>query len=71
MTKDWVEINYALGRYNTISQIDFKTTMLKSTLCDYSDLYIRFKKTIIVANTGTVTAPNDRRKSNILHLLIA
>ena len=33
-TKNWVEIN---GGYNVNSQIKFKTTMLKSSLCDYSD----------------------------------
>ena len=35
-TKDWVEINdQVTGMYN--SDIRFKTTMLKSSLCDYSD----------------------------------
>ena len=40
-TKNWVEINDELRRaYNTNSQINFKTTMLKSSICDYSDSYI-------------------------------
>ena len=40
-TKNWVEINdESRGRYNTNSQIKFKTAMLKSSLCDYSDAYI-------------------------------
>ena len=34
--KNWVEINDdARGTYNTNSQIKFKTSMLKSSLCDY------------------------------------
>ena len=37
-TKNWVEINHdASGMHNTNSQIKFKTFMLKSSLCDYSD----------------------------------
>ena len=36
-TKKWVEINdESRGTYNANSQIQFKTTMLKSSLCDYS-----------------------------------
>ena len=40
-TKNWVEINDEFrGTYDVNSQIKFKTTMLKSSLCDYSDAYI-------------------------------
>ena len=40
-TRNWVEINdESRGAYNVNSQIKFKTTMLKSSLCDYSDAYI-------------------------------
>ena len=43
-TKNWVEINdESRGTYNVNSQIKFKTTMLKSSLCDYSDVYILLK----------------------------
>ena len=49
-TKNWVEINDdARGTYNTNSQIKFKTLMLKSSLCDYSDRYIFVSGTITVA----------------------
>ena len=52
-TKNWVEINYqSRGTYNVNSQIKFKTTMLKSTLCDYSDAYIFFKGTITITGGG-------------------
>ena len=37
-TKNWIGVNgESRGRYNVNSQINFKTTVLKSSLCDYSD----------------------------------
>ena len=40
-TKKWVEINDDLHRvYSTGSPINFKTLILKSSLCYYSDVYI-------------------------------
>ena len=40
-TKNWVEVNYeSRGTYNVNSQIKFKTSMLSSILCDYSDAYM-------------------------------
>ena len=51
--KNWVEINdESRGTYNVNSQIKFKTTMLKSSLFDYSDAYILVKGTITVSNTA-------------------
>ena len=39
--KNWVEINdESRGRYNINRQIKCKTTMLNSSLSDYSDAYI-------------------------------
>ena len=52
-TKNWVEINdESRGTYDTDSQIKFKTTMLKSRLCDYSDAYICVKGKIIIRGAG-------------------
>ena len=51
-TRNWVEINdESRGANNVNSQIKFKTSMLKSSLCDYSDAYLLVKATIIVNNT--------------------
>ena len=48
-TNNWVEINdESRGTYNANSQIKFKTTMLKSSLCDYSDTYILVKGKITI-----------------------
>ena len=39
-TRNWVEINYDIrGAYSADKPIRFKTTMLRSSLCDYSDAY--------------------------------
>ena len=52
-TKNRVEINdESRGTYNVNSQIKFKTTMLKSSLCGYSDAYILVKGTITVNYTA-------------------
>ena len=61
-TKNWVEINDGY-LYNTGSQTKFKTSMLSSSLCGYSDVYILGKGTITVEDTGTVSAPNNRNKN--------
>ena len=56
-TKNWVEINdESRGTYNVNSQIKFKTTMLKSSLCDYSDTYILVKGTITITGEGADAA---------------
>ena len=58
-TKLWVELNdESSGMYNVNSQIKFETSMLKSSLCDYSDAYIFVKSTITVPNTA---AANNRK----------
>ena len=63
---NWIEINDDSRRtHNPNKQIKFKTTVRKSTLCDYSDAYILAKVTITVHNTGTVAAPNNRNKKVI------
>ena len=52
-TKSWVEINdESRGTYNVNSQIKFKTTMLKSSLCDYSDAYIFVEGKITITGAG-------------------
>ena len=52
-TKNWVEINDdSRETYNTNSQIEFKTTMLKPSLCGYSDTYIFARGRISITGTG-------------------
>ena len=64
-TRNWIEMNdESRGVYNVNSQIKFKTTMLKSSLCDYSDAHILVKGTITVNNTAAqgAAANNTNRK---------
>ena len=56
-TKNWVKINdESRGTYSVSSQIKFKTTMLKSSLCDYSDAYILVKEKITITGRGADAA---------------
>ena len=56
-TKSWVEINdESRGTYNVNGQIKFKTAMLKSSLCDYSDAYILVKAQITITGAGADAA---------------
>ena len=42
-TRSWVEINdESLGNYKN-NNIKFKTSVIRSNLCDYSDAYIHVK----------------------------
>ena len=64
-TKNWVEINNeSRGTYNVNSRIKFKTTMLKSNLCDYIDAYILVERTITINNTAVadVDVNNTNKK---------
>ena len=52
-TRNWVEIdNESKKLYGAGSDIKFKTTMLRSNLCDYADAYIFAKGTITSNGTG-------------------
>ena len=52
-TRNWVEINdESRGTYNVNSQIKFKTAMLNSSLCDFSDAYILVKGRITIKGEG-------------------
>ena len=51
-TINWVEINDELRRKYTGNSIKFKTTTLRSNVCDYTDAYILLNETITVAGEG-------------------
>ena len=68
-TKNWIEINpYSGGVCNTNSDIRFKTTMLKSSLCDYSDAYIIVKEkvTITGARNDAAARQADERNKGVI-----
>ena len=65
--RNWVEINdESRVTYNVGSQIKFKTTMLKSSLCDYSDAYILVKGTISVNNTAAADANANNTNKKVI-----
>ena len=64
-TRNWVEINDESRGTYTSNDIKFKTTMLRSNLCDYADAYIFVKETIKITGTGTTAAANERDKGAI------
>ena len=57
ITKKWIEVHDQSGsaedRYKPSKQIRFKTSMLRSDLCDFSNAYI------VVKGMITVTDPNN------------
>ena len=65
--RNWVEINDDRGgAYSPNKHIRFKTAMLRSSLCDYSDVYILAKENISVNNTAAAAAdPNNRNEKVI------
>ena len=66
-TRNWVEINdESRGAYNVNSQIKFKTTMLKSSLYDYSNAYILVKGTISVNNTAAAGAAVNNNNKKVI-----
>ena len=58
VTREYVRVNSLSNTYNENKSIRFKTPMLRSNLCDYSDAYILVKGTI------TVTAPGVNNNAN-------
>ena len=58
VTREYVRVNSLSNAYKENKSIRFKTPMLRSNLCDYSDVYILVKGTI------TVTAPGVNNNAN-------
>ena len=58
VTGEYVRVNSLSNTYNENKSIRFKTPMLRSNLCDYSDAYILVKGNI------TVTAPGVNNNAN-------
>ena len=59
MTRKWIEVNnLSSGQYSLNKYIRFKTSMLRSDLCDNSDAYVIVKRRI------TVEGDNDDKTRN-------
>ena len=65
--KNWVKINdESRGTFNVNSQIKFKTTVVKSGLCDYSEAYILVKGTITVNNSAAADADANNTNKKVI-----
>ena len=66
-TRNWVEINdEARGTYSPNKQIKFKTSMLRSSLCDYSDAHTLVKGNIAVNNTAAAGAAANNTNKKVI-----
>ena len=67
-TRNLVEVNDDSPGTYTNADIKFKTTMLKSDLCDYADAYIFVKGTITIAGAGADAAARqlDERNKGVI-----
>ena len=69
ITKKWIEVHdqssNAEDRYKPSKQTRFKTSMLRSDLCDFSDEYIVVKRTI------TLTKTDGRKFIDIRNMFLA
>ena len=67
-TKNWIEINDQSVRVYNGSDIKFKTTILRSSLCDYGDAYILVKGTITITGAGADAAARqaDERDKGVI-----
>ena len=61
VTREYVRVNSLLNTYNENKSIRFKTPILRSNLCDYSDAYILVKCTITVTVPGANNGANNIR----------
>ena len=61
VTREYVRVNSLSNAYNENKSIRFKTPMLRSNLCDYSDAYILVKGTITVTDPGANNNANNIR----------
>ena len=61
VTREYARVNSLSNTYNENKSSRFKTPMLRSSLCDYSDAYILVKGTIAVTDPGVDNGANNIR----------
>ena len=66
-TKNWVEVNdNIIGPYSINNEIRFKTSMLRSTLCDFRDAYTIVKGNTTVNNTAAQGANGNNANNKVM-----
>ena len=64
ISKKWIKVHgQSGGTYNTNKQIRFKTSMLRSDLCDFSDSYIVVKRKLTVSTTDGANNIRDKKQT--------
>ena len=66
VTTEYVRVNSLSNTYNENKSIRFKTPMLRSNLCDYSDAYILVKGKIVVTAPGVNNDVNNIRDRAVI-----
>ena len=67
-----MEINdESRGTYSVNRQINFKISVLRSSLCDYSDTYILVKGNISVNNTAAAGADANNTNRKVIFKICA
>ena len=70
ITGEYVRVNSLLNTYNENKSIRFKTPMLRSNLCDYSDAYILVNGIITVTAPGANNGVNNIRDKENRSLIL-
>ena len=70
ITRQYIEVSSLSNTYNENKSIRFKTPMLRSNLCDYSDAYILVKGTITVTAPGVNNNVNNIRDKRYRSLIL-
>ena len=73
VNREYVRVNSLSNTYNQNKSIRFKTPMLRSNLCDYSDAYILVKGNITVTAPGANNGVNnirDKRNRPVISKII-
>ena len=68
-TKNWAETNNdSRGTYNTNSQVEFKTSVLRSSFCDCNYAYMLVSGTITITGAGNNDAARrlDKRNKGVI-----
>ena len=65
-TRSWVETNDESKRRYDNTNIRFEMSMIRSSLCDYSDAYILVKGTITVPNTAVSGAVLNNTNEEVI-----
>ena len=64
VTRKYIKINLLNGQYSVNKNVRFKTPILRSDLCDYSDVYIVDKLTIDLS-VAAAANQNDKAQKDV------